>query len=72
MDTDSSIEGTWIDIGVRVVRGPDWSPDFGDQDGGEGNLGTVVEICGIKVRSKATQIRSKGNAVVVYRHGLRQ
>jgi len=25
--------------GVRVVRGPDWK--WGDQDGGEGNTGTV-------------------------------
>ena len=28
--------------GVRVVRGPDWS--WEDQDGGEGNVGTVVEV----------------------------
>jgi len=27
--------------GVRVVRGPDWS--WGDQDGGEGHVGTVVK-----------------------------
>ncbi len=27
--------------GVRVVRGPDWR--YGDQDGGEGNKGTVIE-----------------------------
>ena len=26
--------------GVRVVRGPDW--DWGEQDGGEGFVGTVV------------------------------
>ena len=25
--------------GIRVVRGPDWN--WGDQDGGEGNAGTV-------------------------------
>ncbi len=25
--------------GIRVVRGPDWK--WGDQDGGEGNAGTV-------------------------------
>jgi len=47
-----------VDIGVRVVRGPHfvrgphWSPDFEDQDGGEGNVGTVVEICGIKVNKR--------------------
>ena len=27
---------------LRVVRGPDW--EHGDEDGGEGHLGTVVEI----------------------------
>ena len=27
-------------LGVRVVRGPDW--EWGDQDGGEGFVGTVV------------------------------
>ena len=29
-------------LGLRVVRGPDWS--WGDQDGGEGHVGTVVEV----------------------------
>lgn len=29
-------------VGLRVVRGPDWK--WGDQDGGEGCLGTVSEI----------------------------
>ena len=28
--------------GLRIVRGPDWS--WGDQDGGEGHVGTVVEV----------------------------
>lgn len=27
--------------GVRVVRGPDWKWD--DQDGGKGNVGTVID-----------------------------
>ena len=31
-----------VAVGVRVVRGPDWS--WEDQDGGEGNVGTVVEV----------------------------
>jgi hypothetical protein len=35
---------TPIGLGVRVVRGPDWK--WGDQDGGDGYTGTVVEICG--------------------------
>jgi len=29
-------------IGLRVVRGPGWK--WGDQDGGEGNAGTVVAL----------------------------
>lgn len=28
--------------GLRVVRGPDW--EYGDQDGGEGYVGTVVGV----------------------------
>ncbi|KAK3087525.1 hypothetical protein FSP39_007020 [Pinctada imbricata] len=35
-------KGMVFDIGIRVVRGPSWS--WGDQDGGEGCLGTVTEI----------------------------
>ncbi|XP_064610432.1 E3 ubiquitin-protein ligase MIB2-like isoform X2 [Liolophura sinensis] len=31
-----------MSVGCRVVRGPDWT--YGNQDGGEGHLGTVVEI----------------------------
>ena len=30
--------------GLRVVRGPDWI--WGDQDGGEGGVGTIVGISG--------------------------
>ena len=30
--------------GLRVVRGPDW--EWGDQDGGEGYVGTVVGLEG--------------------------
>ena len=30
------------EVGVRVVRGPDWQ--WEDQDGGEGFCGTVVEV----------------------------
>ena len=29
-------------VALRVVRGPDW--EWGDQDGGEGHVGTVVEV----------------------------
>ena len=31
-----------MEVGLRVVRGPDW--EWGDQDGGEGHVGTVVEV----------------------------
>ena len=31
-----------VQVGLRVVRGPDW--ECGDQDGGEGHVGTVVEV----------------------------
>ena len=31
-----------VRIGLRVVRGPNWK--WGDQDGGEGHLGTVVQM----------------------------
>ena len=31
-----------VELGLRVVRGPDW--EWGDQDGGEGHVGTVVEV----------------------------
>ena len=33
-----------MEVGLRVVRGPDWM--WGDQDGGEGNVGTVVQLGG--------------------------
>lgn len=33
-----------MEVGLRVVRGPDWM--WGDQDGGEGNVGTVVHLGG--------------------------
>ena len=29
-------------VGLRVVRGPDW--EWGDQDGGEGFVGTVAGL----------------------------
>ena len=29
-------------LGLRLVRGPDWC--WGDQDGGEGGVGTLVEV----------------------------
>ena len=31
-----------VQVALRVVRGPDWR--WTDQDGGEGHVGTVVEV----------------------------
>ena len=31
-----------LKLGIRVVRGPDW--EWGDQDGGEGYVGTVAVL----------------------------
>lgn len=31
-----------MEVGIRVVRGPDWK--WGNQDDGEGHVGTVVEV----------------------------
>ena len=31
-------------LGLRVMRGPDWGD--GDTDGGEGHLGTVIQLLG--------------------------
>lgn len=39
-----SEEAKKMEVGLRVVRGPDWM--WGDQDGGEGNVGTVVHLGG--------------------------
>ena len=58
-------------VGCRVVRGPDWK--WGEQDGGEGNVGTVVEVkYGMEAASVAPQAgdsaaasAAPGNTVVV-------
>lgn len=47
-------------VGLRVARGPDWK--WGDQDGGEGCLGTVAELDGEAVG---------GRAVVIWDYGYR-
>ncbi|KAL4220869.1 E3 ubiquitin-protein ligase mib2 [Mactra antiquata] len=61
-------------IGVRVVRGPHWSPDFGKQDGGEGHVGTVVEVYGSKTDSNHPQqcvvVQWDSGEKNVYRAGL--
>ena len=35
---------SFVTVGLRVVRGDDW--DYDDQDGGDGFVGTVVEVGG--------------------------
>ena len=42
-----------MQVGMRVVRGVDWK--WGNQDSGEGNVGTVVEIG--RTGSPTTRIR---------------
>ncbi|GAB6018437.1 hypothetical protein CHUAL_000145 [Chamberlinius hualienensis] len=46
-----------MEVGLRVVRGPDWK--WGNQDGGEGHVGTVVEV------GKAGSSTSPDKTVVV-------
>jgi len=46
-------------LGIRVVRGPDWS--WGNQDGGEGYVGTLVEM---KMNPPSAG-KSAGHTVVV-------
>lgn len=46
-----------LEVGLRVVRGPDWK--WGMQDDGEGHCGTVVEI------GKAGSLTSPDKTVVV-------
>jgi E3 ubiquitin-protein ligase mind-bomb len=31
-----------LEVGIRVVRGPDWK--WGNQDSGDGHVGTIVEV----------------------------
>ena len=38
------IQAKGIFPGAQVVRGPDW--DWGNQDGGQGNVGQVVDVRG--------------------------
>ena len=43
-----------IELGLRVVRGPDWK--WGDQDGGEGTVGSVVEVSTADVPPNGTSL----------------
>ena len=57
LDMAGNVKAMPLLPGIRVVRGPDWK--WGDQDGGEGHLGTVVEVV------------SKNEVVVQWDHGTR-
>lgn len=48
-----------VELGTRVVRGVDWIWD--DQDGGEGMLGTVIQI--------KCEIASMSSVKVLWDHG---
>lgn len=53
-----------MDVGLRVIRGPDWK--WGNQDGSEGYVGTVIEI------GKPGSTTSPDKTVVVqWDHGSR-
>jgi E3 ubiquitin-protein ligase mind-bomb len=62
-----------IRVGVRVVRGEDW--DKGNEDGGEGNVGTVMEILDgsqeVRVQwdSGDTLNAAKNGDIYIYRTG---
>lgn len=49
-----------VKAGMRVVRGPDWK--WGNQDGGEGHVGTVVEV---RTAEQSMESAVVGRAVVV-------
>ena len=40
--SDTPTIGMEVLLGLRVVRGPNWA--WGEQDGGEGHVGTVAEV----------------------------
>jgi E3 ubiquitin-protein ligase mind-bomb len=53
-----------IKIGIRVVRGLDW--EWGDQDGGEGSVGTIVEVGG-----QGSNKNPAGTVVVLWDSGIK-
>jgi len=60
-----------MNVGLRVVRGKDWQ--FGDQDGGEGRVGTVMEVGGGGVSNgpkKTVVVLWDGGVRANYRAGL--
>lgn len=54
------VEG--IQVGCRVIRGPDWK--WGNQDGGAGNIGRVFAV-----RGGVVEVRWPNGHTNTYRHG---
>ena len=58
-------------LGVRVVRGPDW--EWNDQDGGEGSVGTVVQIgsdAKLSITEPIVLVQWDGGTKANYRAGM--
>lgn len=63
-----------ISIGSRVRRGPDWKAAYGDQDGGRGRLGIVVELKSWRGSNETLGVRVRwdaGGIVNTYRWAIR-
>jgi E3 ubiquitin-protein ligase mind-bomb len=58
-----------IEVGLRVVRGPDW--ESGDEDGGEGHVGTVVEVPGRTASQQDESDCSRYYVIVQWDYGER-
>ncbi|XP_074606770.1 uncharacterized protein LOC141859796 [Acropora palmata] len=58
-------------LGVRVVRGPDW--EWSNQDGGEGSVGTVVQIgsdAKLSITEPIVLVQWDGGTKANYRAGM--
>ncbi len=61
---------TPLEVGLRVIRGPDWR--WGDQDGGEGGVGTVVEVArGTQQPQPQSAPTPEGTVIVQWDSGAR-
>ena len=56
-----------VSPGIRVVRGPNWK--WGDQDGGEGGVGTVVDVNTLRNADDCPDLQRV--VVVQWDHGTR-
>ena len=55
-------------LGVRVVRGPDWK--WGNQDGGEGSVGTVVHSTTSLITEPVLCVQWDSGGKAMYRAGV--